>query len=425
MPSDAIEYVVATEEAMCEQREVGCALLGEEMKDQTGTTIGFAEKYLLDDPDLYEDPQAPLSCRIDEALCRSYTRLEDGIDSGITRFKDPGVGSCLWLTAASSPTSKEGWFKAKPDGTYEQCEVLINDIDKAVGLSVTRPRGYCVENFTNRPVLVVEQASQGGTYKTAWCDPQTLSGSCDLTTNTCKAGTANEGASCFFDQNCAVTPATCGNRGIADLLRESVNRGMSAANVRCRETVAQCPINQSQCTLLVDPLAYAENRYYFQIDSGLGSAGCGESGDTVSDEIGCRLFNDTEGGALTYKAIEEGSLSTAAACVDTNTCDANRLIKVKRDRTCGEWLACQSYLKSDTGGVGGQGETFCLARRPCNLWGPDDSCASFDPSGGQQSFTSRDLAASNEKQSQVSHLSGYSNIDFTWQACANTTPKQS
>jgi hypothetical protein len=71
----------------------------------------------------------------------------------------------------------------------------------------------------------------------------------------------------------------------------------------------------------------------------------------------CVLFNDTSDPILSYTSFDDYNINTVndpqsvPACnsegrkVGRNRCDTNVVLKVKKDRECGEWLACQTSMR--------------------------------------------------------------------------------
>jgi hypothetical protein len=390
-PEDAIEYVVAGAEAKCKPQEIGCTMLGLESRDHAGKVSAINEAYLIDDPDQYQDLETPIACKAAEDQCQIYNKKEDGKEA---YFKDPGARACARQRSLIGG-DKLDWYK--PDKKQynaeelELCDSWYEDLDPGIDKKVPRPKAYCVEKYTNRPVLDPDDKL------TAWCDWNEEKNEWDPTL--CKG---------FID----------------DIVKDpqGVNTGIVQNNVECVTAAAACPAVQSKCTWFRDPLKYGEDRHYFHINPNPGdSKGCGS---TVSDDAGCRLFEDTstEGGPLIYNAKaswDVGSLkgeNTGACNAEGKpNCDANRLIRVDRDRTCGEWLSCKSSMQTPNG------ETVCLDRKPCNVWGTDGECINF-VSDAKEGFTNYeignpDIPEHKEWFSRLGRLSGYSNVGFDWTRC--------
>ena len=114
-----------------------------------------------------------------------------------------------------------------------------------------------------------------------------------------------------------------------------------------------------------------------------------------------------------------------------NLCDANRLMKVERDRECAEWLACENFTLEGPIGSGTQ-KKVCSSVVSCADKGdinPDATCkAPLPRSINENSFTSADIkppkdvydekGGSDAKSlgflARVRTLSGLSKISFEW-----------
>lgn len=431
VPADAIEYMVVDSGAACPLADVGCSLLGAEQKDQAGRVIGFEEHYLIDDPDAYASASAPSACLINEQRCQAFNRKEDG---SVALFKEPGPEACTWMRPDAA--SLETWYKQTPDKKVERCEdYSYSPPDpEQVPPQIPRPKAFCREKYTSRPVL------NPGTELTAWCEPGVYSAQQagqNLVTQENEASDDHNPATVDPLQHVNKL-GTCldyinvlnidedGN-GPADDAADpkGLNNGINEANVECVVSPAACPVSESQCTLFIDPRLSGIDRYYFEIDdSKVGSGGCGSK---VSDDAGCRLFYDTEGQTPLYIASTSWQLGMMSTLCSGNwytpagnsspLCDANRLIKVERDRVCGEWLACQSALiLGNKGSTGfGKSESVCLDRKPCDAKSPGGECLNF-VDNAQSSFERRQFQ-DKVVRSRAGKVAGLSDMGFRWNEC--------
>lgn len=440
VPADALEFVVDKPENRC--GELGCTLFGTEETNQAGGVTAFSENYLVDNPDLYKDTGEPRLCKQEAEGCALFTAVEDG---GLNYFKAPGKRACRFIsgTQANNQDNQEqgGWYKKKDDGSYEPCLTYKDSIHP----EITRPLGYCVEQGTGRAVFDT-RVEVSEPAKTAWCDlsktPQTQESGAGNPQHTNSAKTCLD----FIDKDGDGAPGD----------PEGMNAGIDEAKVICVPTAAQCPAEQSRCTEFIDPLNDGVARYYFQInDAKLGEGKCEEG--IVNDKAGCRVFNDTslpQDTSLTYnakKSDEQGAVNQSCnppyldcykadgtfkdaspnpepmnpACKkdigdvkNAPQCDANRVIPVERDRTCGEWLACQTWLVVDQGE--NESKTACLSRAPCNVWGPNGECLNFVDNAKNQ-FSRADILPLNaggsnpdfkEDFTRLTSLSGLSKMGY-------------
>lgn len=113
---------------------------------------------------------------------------------------------------------------------------------------------------------------------------------------------------------------------------------------------------------------------------------------------GCIWFNERTFGSVGYKAVStQDSIN-----------GVNSLIKVDPSRKCGEWLACTSYSKLETG------ENICLDIGLCNSLNNDGQCSNilsqkqvalkYDPDNDP---------ASTVDLNRLSDLSGYTKVGYS------------
>ncbi len=110
--------------------------------------------------------------------------------------------------------------------------------------------------------------------------------------------------------------------------------------------VGECPVEQDRCTEFVDH--NDNNKAYYYLKNQKISAG--DCDGQVSEREGCALFEQTDNPNRywltqeSYKASENINFAKVAPVVAPLAADndSNILIKVQRDRECGEWLQCRS-----------------------------------------------------------------------------------
>lgn len=112
------------------------------------------------------------------------------------------------------------------------------------------------------------------------------------------------------------------------------------------EWAKTCPEDQNGCTEFYEPIT--QTSQFIIKDDKLDTSTCN---GLIDWKQGCVLFDDKSIDAHTYTAydIDKGinsSLFTGVSPTNCTTngslCDTNTLVHVQRDRTCAEWLACQS-----------------------------------------------------------------------------------
>ncbi|MDD5221944.1 MAG: hypothetical protein PHY10_02085 [Patescibacteria group bacterium] len=292
VPADSIEYLINDGKKTCAAADKGCERFGlpslsasNQGGQITYKVTGWTDKYLKNDPDLYT--QKPILCSDNGMACEEF--MAKGSNTSVY-FKDPGDKACEYK-AKISETDEYGWYK---QGTNEPC-------------------------YSDSPV--------NGFYK---------------------------------------------------IKKTTDNNYLGFAGL--------CPSSQSSCTKFTDPL---DNKsYYYLNNSKLDKSSC----QGVSQKEGCILINDTNQSAKTYSSkatynkskdkqyaavgpincevqadcsnpenletdfckyckICVNGTNTGGSCLNDGGCpggfcqqilnnDSNTIVKVQRDRTCGEWLSC-------------------------------------------------------------------------------------
>ena len=114
-----------------------------------------------------------------------------------------------------------------------------------------------------------------------------------------------------------------------------------------------------------------------------------EFGGSCYDDSDCADYESDTGDLVEGNCSEEVSIGTGTDDVERLDNDSNRVLKVTRDRTCSEWLACSSsYTIWD--GDAGKYRTICdgidlctkyggsSSASLCSEWDPDDPAVVFD-----------------------------------------------
>jgi len=127
--------------------------------------------------------------------------------------------------------------------------------------------------------------------------------------------------------------------------------------------------------------------YYYLNNNKLDRSSCAGQ---VGLRDGCVLFYDPSNSNLTYNSAEtysqssyksppDSKVSTVSCSTGEASCDTNLILKVRRDRTCGEWLTCVSS-KSIWDKTAGKYQEVCEAIGRCNLLvgkGSSSVCGSY------------------------------------------------
>ncbi len=275
-------FLVANKEATCNQVDLGCVDAGRQ--ELTPNGVRYTTTTIKNDPATYKETL----CQQEALACNAYST-----GAGNIYFKDPSVTGqkiCSYKTKVKMKDKQgneieaSGWFW------------------KGVG-----------------------QCAAGGGY-------------------------------CSSDNDC--TPATNGScQNIGNLpcypnyLENNSNFGLWSYGTAGKydNFVGECPAEQDSCSEFADHNDIDDNgdvrKYYFLKNSKISQGDCAGQ---ASLKKGCALFDQTDNPnkfwhtTSTYMASDavDGNVVAPISKQDYN--DANILIKVARDRTCGEWLQCSS-----------------------------------------------------------------------------------
>lgn len=281
----------------CNAVDLGCTTVGKQTNAPSG--VKYVTTTLKIDPNQFEggadangNPQSGTLCQKEAVGCDEYSSSQ-----GSAYFKDPALSGnkiCSFNTFTDSVTNKvtSGWF-------WKGVSVCGN----ISTLAVTSPKTFCSSDSD-------------------------CSGS-----DSCLAD---------FKDKQACYPDYKKNGNYFDLWSFG-----DTANYK--NFVGECPSEQGGCAEFIDHAD--KDKPYYLINNKLSEGDC--SGQ-VSQKVGCALFDQTDNPnklyntAATY-AQSDNTVASAQADifkvtkvnpVMTGNLDANRIIAVKRDRECAEWLQC-------------------------------------------------------------------------------------
>ena len=351
VPKDSLVYVVDNPDKYCSADAVGCELMGKVIEDrQSGEIVGFSDEFVIDNPDNYANSANSILCSQEALYCEEYS-IEG---SGKAYYIDPGNRLCEFRK--DEQTGQFGWYK---QGSNELCQterVCSNDLNVACQSDVDcdfsasgGTVGICISREPNQPL------SSDNLYYDGWV------GACPQDENSCsqyidpegeKACTNNQFVSCTQDADCL---------GINDI-NGNVSDGL------CRPS-------------------FAKSSYYY-LSTSVDAASCN---GVVNRAEGCRLFDKTDGTPSAYTAGAYSSALTPDGSSPVSdpsfvyvnnkpfyyNNDANTILKVDKDRTCSEWLYCQTRVED----VDEQGNKVdrCFSVGLCNGLDSNNECNSFPP----------------------------------------------
>ncbi|MBI5023309.1 MAG: hypothetical protein HZC05_04100 [Candidatus Magasanikbacteria bacterium] len=309
-PADSKEYLVNDKNNYCSADQLGCAALGPIDYSSLNNAQAQGTAYLKNQPDIY----GKILCEKAAEGCEEFKTTQ-----GAAYFKDPAINNlfCEYSAALNTP----GW--------------VMKDIGKC--------------DFSN------------GAYK-----------------------------ECSTDADCGGS-IKCINKN--ELSCDSNNNYKIPANgdTDYYGAVGLCPAEQNGCSEFIDPkdtsALHPDGTPYFVLNnSKLDRATCGNQ---ASVQEGCILFNETSKGVLNWNAARtyiksednknakvnpvdcgstgEKTNADNSYCLDLDKDqnNANTILKVQRDRVCGEWLACKSSMSVRDDNVTGGWKEMCTELSPC------------------------------------------------------------
>lgn len=352
---DKVEFIVNNDKFECEKAAEGCQEIALPTLDAEGKLDSkvpaakqWTSTFVLNQPDKYDK----ILCNNDELYCEEYTAS----DKSKRYFKDPGKRTCEFKSNVQIKkngvlTLGSGWFKTNPSGDEPE---------------------PCYPSLTIDPK---QPTNAHGSIVGSW-----------------------------------------------DVLGKQQFHLAQKASPDYKNWVGLCPESQNMCTLFVDPLGTADpaeqnkvdiSHYFYLKNEKVDTKSCNGQ---VSLTEGCILFDDTSfdkkngyHAQATYdqSAKQNNKAIAPISCVGVDmtspiagkeTCkdhpnfigaridpatgkptggvlnapdnNTNTIIKVNRDRTCGEWLTCQSATKAKDNG------------KPITLCSKLVRCTSYNSSSG-------------------------------------------
>lgn len=308
-------YLVADQASSCVDADLGCTLAGL----QTKTTNGyeFVTTTIKNDPNLYRSVQGAVAtgimCQSESVGCGAYSSA-----GGEYYFKDPvasGQKICDYKTNVSiGGSNMSGWF-------WRDVGVCANTLGAA-----------------NTKCKVASDCTVGST------------------TSTC----INTGTQACY-------PNYIQNGGIFGL--------WSYGNTTTYQNfVGACAREQSGCTEYLDHND-SDKAYYFLNNGQLSKNE--KCNGKISEKDGCILLDQTDQPFKQWDTVASYLASAAAryTLIDPNNVgtnkDANLIVQVKKDRSCGEWLACKTSQLVTDPATGGKKE-ICIELGLCDEAQPSD-----------------------------------------------------
>ncbi len=319
--SDTI-YLAQRTEFSCNEAQRGCMRVGFESQSFAGnapSAYSYQDAFVISNPEKYTETL----CASDQVGCEKFTQ-----NNAVTYFKDPkitGGSLCVYknqvtLGTGSNEKTYNGWFL---DGV-----------------------GTCSGGSQNGQLCKTKEDC--GTGANVSCQ--------NVGTTACYSN--------YIDENNAYGVWSAGSDGY-------------------QGKVATCDIASNGCTELVDradvsPATPKGKSYYVIMNEQL-TKNIGQCQGKVSQKEGCVLFDQTENANkiwntdASYTASENATPKDSAVLPSTaGTLDSNLILKVTRDRSCSEWLACRTSVTIFD--QNGKPQSLCQEYAACNKLSSTGQC---------------------------------------------------
>lgn len=464
VPADSVELVVNDPDNSCRSEFQGCTELGQPTLSADREVIAYRNVTVIDDPDTYDTTL----CRSAEVGCDAWTNDRTGDAS---YFRDPQGRTCEYKTVTIAGAQVTDWFKDGTSGqsASDRCPVVYPPAEGQpegnpasgegwVGLCPAAQAG-CTTYLDPAESTEANMLFNGGfenetdfhewyltSCGTVGCGSRDES----IVTSPVHTGAkaaALTGTSAGYHAGIFLTiPSSSFEAGARYSLSvwlktdDVANLKIVPAYVEWNEggeffslnlgefepgdtdwtrfqlefvtpanavDITVYPVLLSeQGTVWIDDVLLTPATEYSYLEQSIDTTSCA---DVVSRPEGCMLFNNPSAGDLTYDAdTTQDGQSPALCSANPQTCDSNTLLKVRPDRECATWLACQSSLEIEDEQTG-RPEQACFDIGLCTQLGANGQCAAFqEESAENQAYT---LPAD---VGQFQNLSGYSKVGASW-----------
>ena len=354
---DSPAYVVDNGSATCTAENVGCQEIGLPTYSQDKTEVtGFTSTYVINDPDSYSDTL----CEDRSLFCAEWSSTQDGN----FYFKDPSDQTCEYQSGVTiDSTTYSGWFKT---GTSEPCYWTDTNGDGVFG--PTDDSSYLING------------SQYGVWRNGDDDYSGWVASCPSSADLCTefddesdtgSGTYPAGTPYYFLDDSSLSEdslnasdqcqgqvsqkAGCGLFYDSDVSALTYNTTASyIASVHADVLYGEAPGAK------VDPISCKDGGEDIVATDGTSFNPCksrcqyvlADATDSIVTPSSELISGTTYDDRSCFEDADCPDIGTvngdtaAGTCVDTPdnslSNDANRVMKVYRDRQCAAWLSCRS-----------------------------------------------------------------------------------
>ena len=335
VPEDNFDYLVPDISKYCSNNLKGCMALGLPVRNSVGSEE-FETKYIINNPDTYNS----IMCNYDGLSCEEYNSSK-----GTYYFKDPELDTC---------TYQRDVLIVGVDGQSDVFEEVVSGWFKSGSLLVSKPVG-CSSTFE-----YVEEGAWDNydDYLPSFEDFDFLQDYCDgigyYSQESCEDAGDNW-------TNYSLAASCPSNKNLCNEYKDPSDPQDCDPMINDLETKGYCSDrnidNKYDCNL-ADEIWHVQCSVYYYFDNDkIDEVSCSGQVDRNS---GCVLlydannWNGEHSKVMSYydtnqtydEVIEEGRPMSPVVCDPSfdSACalDSNKLIKVKKDRQCAEWLACKS-----------------------------------------------------------------------------------
>ncbi len=354
---DSPAYVVDNGSATCTAENVGCQEIGLPTYSQDKSeATGFTSTYVINDPDSYSDTL----CEDRSLFCAEWSSTQDGN----FYFKNPSDQTCEYQSGVTiDSTTYSGWFKT---GTSEPCYWTDTNLDGVFG--PTDDSSYLING------------SQYGVWRNGDDDYSGWVASCPSSADLCTefddesdtgSGTYPAGTPYYFLDDSSLSEdslnasdqcqgqvsqkAGCGLFYDSDVSALTSNTTASyIASVHSDILYGEAPGAK------VDPISCKDGGEGIVATDGTSFNPCkkrceyvlSDATDSIVTPSSELISGTTYDDRSCFEDADCPDIGTvngdtaAGTCVDTPdnslSNDANRVMKVYRDRQCAAWLSCRS-----------------------------------------------------------------------------------
>lgn len=359
---DAPMYVVDDGSASCAAESAGCEEVGMPTYNQDKTEVtGFTSAYVLNDPDDYDD----ILCDDEALFCEEWTSTQDGN----FYFKDPMDQTCEYRSNVTvDGVQYYGWFRTSTDepcyddyviggsqygvwrngddaftgwgatcaASYDLCTEFTDLSDTSEGsYPAGTPYYFVDDDGLSEEALTASEQCQGQVSQKEGCALFNDATDSEIRYNTSASYVASTHADALFGDapGSKQDPVSCEGGGEDIELSDGTTVNLCAQ--RCAYRVVSGDSIDTP-----DAEFDTASMNVYSTETGLGSAPYFER--SCYEDADCPDILTTEGNTATgtcERAVGDAGLTDVTFALED---DANRVVKVYRDRECAAWLSCQS-----------------------------------------------------------------------------------